>query len=209
MYLNLSAVLKPPEKLERSLRMYPRLRFDVLYYQFDDKSAREYETLYIRKEWKRVLRMLADVNKLVWEIATLHRNTRDWNKRRLSVLHAKIFTLSLKIRELHERLLAVISEEEVVWKNYLFVMDYVGEIRLSKDDKRELNPSIKISSLRLIIRQIFLPLQQLVDSIEQDILNGDVESVDSKLYQLEDTMLLRVLPWFYRMFEKAVMYDAT
>ncbi|RLI74339.1 hypothetical protein DRO97_06030 [Archaeoglobales archaeon] len=206
MYMNLSAVLKPSEKKERSLRLYPKYRFDIIYNKFDEHKRKQFEMPFTRREWKNVIKMLDEINKTVWRIASLRRNN-SFNKRRIEMFHSIIFRLSLQIRELHETLLALIAEEEVVWKNYLFnlnntVLKSKLKIAITKDDVHELSPTAKIMSLKLTLRQIFIPVQQLLDSIEAELLNGEVD--EGKLRQLEDAMLLRVLPWFFKVFRRCV-----
>jgi len=205
-YLNLSSILKPAQKAERSLRLYPKIRFTELYHDFAEHKHKAFELPFIRKEWKAIIGMLDDINKTVWSIAVMRRNTNEWNKRKISMLHSIIFRLSLQIRDLHESLLAVITEEEVIWKNFLFNLNtslkQEMKLTLTKDDIAELNPTAKISSLRLTLRQIFLPIENLIDSIESDLLNETVD--EAKLRQFEDVMLIKVLPWFYKIFKRSV-----
>ncbi len=205
MYLDLSKVMKPSEKVDRALYLYPRLRFDHLYYSFDERVRNEYELSTVKRGWKEVIWMFHKFNEAVWDLMKFHRTTRSWSPRKIALLHAKVFNLGLMLRELHDNIITLITEEELVWKNYLFIIDAVGDIKLTKDDKRELNPTVKISSIKALLRQMFTPLQNVIDSIEQDILDGKtIEEIDYKLRQLEDSLLLRILPWFYRTFERSV-----
>jgi len=205
-YMNLAPVMKPAEKNERSLRLYPRVNFAELYHTFDEAKIKPFELPFIRREWKNVIQTLHEINKDVWEIATYRRNTREWNKRRISVLHTIIFNLSLKIRDLHETLLAIITEEEIIWRNYILNLYAVAKerksIALGKEESYELNPTARISTVKLTLRQIFTPVQNLLDAIESELLSGNVD--EAKLRQFEDAMLLRILPWFYKVFKKTI-----
>lgn len=205
MYLDMSKVLKPVEKHERDLRLYPRVRFDILYHSFD-QNKRKFEPLFIRSEWKFIIKMFDEINKIVWNIASYRRNVKEWNKRRISVLHTMVFRLSLLVRDLHETLSSVINEEEIVWRNYILNMVVVLKQQkvasIGKDEAAEISPSPRISSLRLTIRQIFTPIENLLDSIESDLLAGNVD--EDKLRQMETAMLIKILPWFYKVFRKTI-----
>jgi len=205
-YLNLAAIMKPVEKQERNLRLYPKLRFSELYHDFNETKYKPFESPFVRKEWKNVIKMLDEINKIIWNIASFRRNVREWDKRKITLLHSTIFRLSLMVRDLHETLMAVISEEEIVWRNYILnaivVMKQHKLGSLGKDEAYEINPTARISSLRLTLRQIFAPVENLLDSIEAELLSGEVD--ENKLRQLEDAMLLKVLPWFHKVFRKTI-----
>jgi len=210
MFLNFSEVVKRSRSLrgkERNLRLYPKLNFMKLYYRFNEHKLLPFELPHIRREWKEIIQMLDGINKLIWDIARFRRSTSNWNDRRIERMYNLIFELSTKVRELHEKFLAVISEEEIVWRNYVLnlafgVLKKELGIALSKDDIRELMPSAGLSALKIAIRQMFTPVEQLLESIESDLADGVVD--DAKFRQLEDAMLLKMLPWFYRMFERSI-----
>lgn len=206
MYMSLSKVLKPVEKHERNLRLYPKVRFDELYYMFDENKRKQFESPFIKSEWKNLIKMLDEINKIIWNLASFRRNVRDWDRRRISILHSIIFRLTLLIKDFHESLSAIISEEEITWRNYILNMMVVLKNQkvasIGKDEAYEINPTARISSLRLTIRQIFTPLQNLLDSIESELVAGQVD--EDKLRQLEDAMLIKVLPWFHKIFRKTI-----
>ena len=76
------------------------------------------------------------------------------------------------------------------------------KIGLSKDDMYEAMPTARVGSFRLAIRQTFTPLERVIDAIELDLITGEVD--EEKFRQLEDGLLLKVIPWFYKVFSEVV-----
>jgi hypothetical protein len=193
------------KKQDRSLRMYPRYNFAELYYKFDENKMRGFEIPYIRKKWKEVIKMVDDIYRRVWSLARYRRGVREWTERRISYLHEMVFQLMLRVRELHEAILTAIAQEEIMWKNFIINLPMISQqkgLKLTKDDIFEAHPSARLSAVKLVIRQIFTPVERLIESIENDLLSGTVD--EDKLRQLEDNLLLKVFPWLYRVFADSI-----
>jgi len=204
MYLDFSKVLKVERKFS-DLKLYPRFRFDKLYYKFSVTALKPFEYVSIRSEWKEIIKMFDDLNRSIWEIATFRRRVINWNARNVERLYRMIFNLELLIRELYERILGVSSEEEIVWKNYVINLAFgipKQEFKVSKEDARDLMPSAGLSAFRITLRQMFQPILQLLSAIKSDLKENNVD--EDKLSQLEDVLLLKILPWWYRMFERSI-----
>ena len=205
MYLDFSKVLKAENKKFSDLKLYPRYRFDKLYYKFNVSTLKPFEYVSIRSEWKEIIKMFDNLNRNIWEIATFRRRVINWNARNVERLYRMIFNLELLIRELYERILGVSCEEEIVWKNYVINLAFgipQQEFKVSKEDVRELMPSAGLSAFRITLRQMFQPVLQLLSSIKSDLKENNVD--EDKLSQLEDALLLKILPWWYRMFERSI-----
>jgi len=205
MYLDFSKVLKSENKKFSDLKLYPRYRFDKLYYKFNVSTLKPFEYVSIRSEWKEIIKMFDILSRSIWEIATFRRRVINWNNRNIERLYRMIFNLELLVRELYERILGVSSEEEIVWKNYVINLAFgipKQEFKVSKDDARELMPSAGLSAFRITLRQMFQPVLQLLFAIKSDLKENNVD--EDKLSQLEDALLLKILPWWYRMFERSI-----
>jgi len=206
-YINFSKILKVENGRFNRLRYYPKYRFDKLYYKFSIDSLKPFELSHVREEWKEIISLFDKLNKSVWKLAKFRRRVREWNGRKIDRLYSMVFNLELLVRLIYERILGVSAEEEIVWRNYVINLVYgilldEYKIKMTRDDIRELMPSAGLSAFRIMLRQTFPPVIQLLNAILSDLKNNTVD--DSKLDQLEDVLLLKIIPWWYRVFERSI-----
>jgi len=205
-YLDLSKVLiSKDEKKERPLRFYRRYNFKLIYIKFDAENYKKFELPFTRYKWKELIKKFDKISDIIWRITKFRRSTVDWTSIKIQRMHRLIFNLSRLIKDVHEDLLSIVTEEEMVWRNLMLQMPRIlssRKIGLSKDDMYEAMPTSRVGSFRLAIRQTFTPLERVIDAIELDLIAGEVD--EEKFRQLEDGLLLKVIPWFYKVFSEVV-----
>jgi len=199
--MNLSEIFRQSVKEgERDIRLYKRCNFIHLYNNFNVNSVGQYDSQFIRKEWKNILLDLDYINTRIWKIVILRRRIGEWDDMSKRELYKIVFELLIKAKDLYDKLFNIANMERVVWQNVIIFT--LREYKLNKDDVYEMMPYSDFENLKLLWRQIFRPVINLLTELENELLVGNVD--EEKLKELKNIMLISVLPYFENIYIKAI-----
>lgn len=185
---------------ERDIRLYKRCNFIYLYNKLNTKRLGKYDSMLVRKEFRNLLLQLDRINMNVWKIVRLRRMVTEWDDSIKRQLYNIVFNLLIDCKDIYDRLLNIISMEKPVWQNV--IINILATYKLSKDDVYEIMPYTDFENLKLLIRQIMRPVINLLTDIENGLLNGEID--DNKLKELENVMLISVLPYFENVYKNVI-----
>ena len=200
MYISELLKLTKRKEGERDLRLYKRCNFMLLYRQFDETVLGKYDSPAVRKKWKSLLLDIDYVNSRIWKIASIRRRVNEWDEYTTKYIHKIVFEVLIKMKDIYDQILWLITTETAIWHNTL--INVLSQYKLSKDEVYEIMPYASIESFKILLRQIFRPVINMLTGLENELLNNKVD--EEKLRQLEESMLVSVLPWLENVFRSVI-----
>ena len=203
-WLDLTPLFKTTKTKRRDLRLYPKCNFLSLYYRMDEQCIGPNESLSLRLKWKELLLNWNTVDTLVRKLARIVRRQPDdpekWNEGTKKQVHTIVFKLSMELKYIYSQYLTIINQTIPIWQNT--IINVMRGFNLTKEEVYEILPQTQIMNLKLLFRQIFEPIIRLIDDIELKLLDGVIEI--EKIEEFIDSMLLRILPHFERVYKEIV-----
>lgn len=198
--MNLSEIFKQKREGERDIRLYKRCNFIHLYNNMNIKNVGKNDSMFIRNEWKNLLLDLDYINVRIWKIVRLRRRVGEWDEMIKKELYKIIFELLIKTKDVYNKIFNIINMEKAIWQNVIIMT--LKDHKLNKDDVYEIMPYSDIENTKLLFRQIFRPVINLLTELENELLVGNID--ENKLKELENIMLISVLPYFENIYNNII-----